>query len=298
MLHASHCFAASVFCTTSCAMQIPSTAEALIAKLGAETEGQRAQICELAPTVTAMRNELKEASGSFELVTEVKNASLLEFMRLHEQQRERDRALATLKQGNAGNWRQLQRLQTERAEVSTQSAKHQQAEEQATSRRRAHEAAVALVQRRLQLVESLLRGECEALASVVRDRDEVRAAADEEAKAEQKKRKAEATTEAEAEAAAATQVRQKQQRFASPQAPAMAAAPGGWLDDDMLAAMDDAQLFGGGAMPSMAMGASFAPEASLGGAMDDALLFCGGVMPSMDMGASFAPEAPLGGGCW
>ena len=240
------------------------TAEALIAKLGAETEGQRAQICELAPTVTAMRNELKEASGSFELVTEVKNASLLEFMRLHEQQRERDRALATLKQGNAGNWRQLQRLQTERAEVSTQSAKHQQAEEQAASRRRAHEAAVALVQWRLQLVESL-SGECEALASVVRDRDEVRVAADEEAKAEQKKRKAEATTEAAAEAAAATEVWQKQQRPASPQAPAMAAAPGGWLDDDMLAAMDDAQLFGGGAMPSMAMGASFAPEAPLGG---------------------------------
>ena len=134
----------------------------------------------------------------------VKNASLLEFMRLHEQQRERDRALATLKQDNAGKWRQLQRLQAERAEASTQSAKHQQAEEQATSRRRAHEAAVALVQRRLQLVESLLSGECEALASVVRDRDEVRVAADEEAKAEQKKRKAEATMEAAAEAAAAT----------------------------------------------------------------------------------------------
>ena len=47
--HASERFVhnQSALCTTS-AMQIPSTAEALIAKLGAETEGQRAQIRELA----------------------------------------------------------------------------------------------------------------------------------------------------------------------------------------------------------------------------------------------------------
>ena len=228
-------------------MQIPSTAEALIAKLGAETAGQRAQICELAPTVTAMRNDLGAVCHSFDQVTEVKNAALLEFMQQREQLKERERALAALKQGNAGKWRQLQRLQ---------------AEEQAMGRQRAHEAAVALVQRRLQLVESLLSGECEALAAVVRERDEARAAADAEAKEEQQKRKA----EADAAAAAATQVQPKRPRPASPPAPAMAAAPGGWLDDDMFAAMDDAVLFGG-------------------------------VMPSM-AASSFAPEAPLGGGCW
>ena len=239
-------------------MQIPSTAEELIAKLGAETEGQRAQICELATTVTAMRNDLHEASGSFEQVTEVKNTALLEFMRLHEQQKERERALSALKQANAGKWQRLQRLQAERAEVSTQTTKHEQAEEQATSRQRAHEAAVALVQRRLQLVDSLLGGECEALVAVVRERDEAQAAADEEAKEEQRKRKA----EADATATAATQVQHKQPRPASPQAPAMAAVPGGWLDDDIFAAMDDAVLFGG------------------------------------VVAASFAPEAPLGGGCW
>tara|TARA_B110001452_G_scaffold123636_2_gene102537 strand:+ start:1958 stop:2758 length:801 start_codon:yes stop_codon:yes gene_type:complete len=243
-------------------MQIPSTAEALIAKLGAETAGQRAQICELAPTVTAMRNDLGAVCHSFDQVTEVKNAALLEFMQQREQLKERERALAALKQGNAGKWRQLQRLQAEEQAMGRQRAHEEQAEEQAMGRQRAHEAAVALVQRRLQLVESLLSGECEALAAVVRERDEARAAADAEAKEEQQKRKA----EADAAAAAATQVQPKRPRPASPPAPAMAAAPGGWLDDDMFAAMDDAVLFGG-------------------------------VMPSM-AASSFAPEAPLGGGCW